>query len=154
MPAHSKLTGFTLLELLVVMGIIAMVTVVVLPFSVNDLRNSNLRNLAVNLTSQINNYQFSAALGKDNLYYGINIGTTSYTLFNGTSLAAASQSEEILLDSGYYFSNINLLSAGSEIIFKPNSIKPLTSGFFRLSDQFNTYEISINTEGFLEWYKI
>ncbi len=154
MPVHSKLTGFTLLELLVVMGIIAIVTVVVLPFSINDLKNSNLRSLAVNITSQINNYQLSAALGKDNLYYGISIGTNSYTLFNGTSLALASQSEVVHLEEGFYFSNIDLASFGSEIVFKPNSIKPLTTGTFRISDQYNTYEILINQEGFLEWYKI
>lgn len=150
----KKFRAFTLIELVVVMGLITMISLLVLPYTINDLKNNSLRSTSIDLVSQIYNYQSNASTGRDNSSYGIRLNSNSYTLFTGDSFATGNNFEEVFLPAGIIFSNINLTGGAVDIVFPKGSLKPSVYGTFRIVDEFNVYEISINVEGFLEWYRL
>jgi prepilin-type N-terminal cleavage/methylation domain-containing protein len=146
--------GFTLVELVVVMGIMSIIGAFILPLTATDVKSNNAKNAANNLTSLLYSYQSSAYSGKDNKSYGLAFDVTGYTLFIGSSLATAESTERINLDSGIYIYTISLTNSSNEIVFSPNSIKPLNYGEIRVSSENGVYGVSINQEGFIDYYRI
>jgi len=149
-----KSKAFTLLELLVVLALMSFIILIVLPGSINQVKGTSVDSRASELVSQIYTYQQNAYSGLANKSFGIKFGTTSYTIFTGTSYATSDTHEDINLDSGITISNLTLSGGVSEIVFSPGSLKPSANGSWKIGDVNATYQININKEGYIEYSKV
>jgi prepilin-type N-terminal cleavage/methylation domain-containing protein len=151
---HKKLKAYTLLELIVAMGIFTIISAVLIPFTVNFLKSNSAKSAATDLSSLIYSYQQESYGGNNSKSYGFKFSNTSYTLFVGSSFAAAESTEVINLPAGITISSLNLTGGATEMVFTSGSIKPSTNGTIRITDEFVTYEIQINQEGFINIIRI
>ncbi len=150
---QSKKKGYTLLELLVVLGIIGFISLLVLPGSITNVYNQSIESQTSDLASQLYVYQQNAYAGLSDKSYGIKFDSSSYSIFIGPSYSSAEQIEVIPLNK-VSIQNINLNSGGNEIVFNQGSLKPNATGDMNLSDGSVIYRLSINKEGFIEYYKV
>lgn len=145
--------AYTLIELVVVMGLITLIALVVLPLTVRDIKNNDARSVATDLVSMIELYQSNAFTRRNDKNYGIAFYSNKYTLFTGTSLASADYTEDVLLGSATSITNINFNLASNQLIFSSGSVKPNQNGSFRVTNGVSIYIISINKEGYVEFTK-
>lgn len=112
-------SGFTLIELIVVMGIILMLFGFVSFNSVSVERKTSLNSTADNLVSDMATQQTKAMLGAGTTSgnsYGIYFEQDKYTLFEGTTYSSSNPSNFIVsLNSAIVFTNITFPS--NSIIF-------------------------------------
>lgn len=111
-----KENGFTLIEILVVIGIFAIISGFA---TVNLLRlqtKTSVNTAAKTLVSDIKSQQIKAMMGTDNAAEGIHFGTSSYTLFAGSSYNPADANNfTVTLDQNLIFSQDTF--SGQNIIF-------------------------------------
>ena len=151
---NNTLKGFTLLEILVVIAIVGFVFSITLPgISATQVRTTTLLGNVSEIASLTYQYQHNSYTGLNNKTYGIRFTTNSYSIFIGPNFASAESQETIALTSGITISAINLQS-GNEIVFPKGSLKPSNSGNIQITNQTETYQLSINSEGYIEYYKI
>ncbi len=152
--SKKNFKAYTLLELLVAMGVFTFLSLVLIPFTVNTLKSNSSRSVATDLSSILYSYQQEAYAGKDNKSYGFALNTNNYVLFVGTSLAAAESSDTTSLLPGVTISSMSLSGGGNQIVFSPGSVKPSKSGTIRITDEFVSYDVVINQEGFINVVKV
>lgn len=150
----KKLSGFSLIELLIVMAILTFVSVILLPPTITQLRATNIDGEVSDITSLIYQYQQNAYFGLNNKSYGVRFGSTSYTIFIGDSFAASDSSEVVQLEPGLVINSVNLAGGGSDLIFSKGTLKPNATGSIQITNSTETYQILINSEGFVEYIKI
>ncbi len=150
----KKLRGFTLLEMLVVMGIIGSVSLVAMPITINQIKQTNLQQTVRDMNSAIFLYQQNAYASKNSKSYGVYFESDKYTLYIGESFATAEVTEPTILQSDVSISQINLTGGGNEIKFTAGGFRPTASGTIVLSDAFNSFALDINSEGLISNYKL
>jgi prepilin-type N-terminal cleavage/methylation domain-containing protein len=138
--------GFTLIEILVVLGVILSIFAVTFPFVINRPSEAQLEKYALELEFSIFSTQQNAYSAKNNKSYGIAFYTNKYSVFTGTSKASAQSSTDINY-SGVRMQGIVLIDGSSEIVFSSGSFKPNTSGFLTLTNGTKTIRIDITSEG-------
>lgn len=117
--------GFTLIELIIIMGVVAILMMIVLPNMGAPIRKSAFSETLSLLVSDTKAQQQKAMLGDAKLVtgpkaYGINFTSTDYTLFQGPSfLPGDANNFTVELDPNLNFSFINLPQ--TQIIFAPGS---------------------------------
>lgn len=141
--------GFTIFEMVVVLGILLSSSLILLPIGIGQLQRNKVENVAKDLASRIFLYQQNANSGLGNESYGISFANNSYTLYTGDSLGSAVDSAEIPITSNIQISNISITGGGNEIHFDKNTFKPVNDGTITLSDSANSYNIVINQEGMI-----
>ena len=144
--------GFTLIEILLVLGIILAVGFVVVVISVSKVQSSQTESLLTDTASIMFLYQQNAYSGKNGKSYGIHFESDSYSLFIGDSYAAAESSDTVALPGDTTISTISLTGGGNDIVFASGSFKPSTDGFVRFSNGMGTYVLQINAQGLIDWY--
>ncbi len=144
---HSKKDAYTLVELLVVMGIFLSSTLVLIPFSLNKIQEVKVSTKAIEMTSDIFETQQRAYVAKSNSSYGIKLNSNNYIIYFGNDLATSTDFDQFNLPNNISIVNINLSPSSTEIQFAKNSLFPTQSGSFDLTDGINTYRIQINKEG-------
>ena len=147
----KRLKGFTLLEMLVVMAIVASASLVLLPLSFTQIRSGKATSFAQSLASLIFSVQQNAYARVNDKTYGVSFSTNTYTIFTGDTLATATNKEVITLDSGLTFSTINF---PSDLIFTKGTFRPNSSGSVIVSDGTNRYQISVSSEGFISYVRL
>lgn len=150
---HKTLKSFTLLEVLVAIGVFSLLALVVIPFTVTSLRTSSAKNLAIELSSIIFEAQQSAYSGKNNKAYGVKFNLNSYNYFIGSSFATNESFDTTNLDSRVVLT-LNLSGGATEIVFLQGEIKPSSFGTITVTDDFTSYLVRINEEGFTDFVKI
>lgn len=113
----KKNNGFTLIEILIAIGIILIITVVTL-FSLSTLNKQvSLESASQNILSTLRLARSQTLASKSQSAYGVHFETTKYVLFTGTSYTdgAAGNKEYLLGDSE--ISSISLNGAGGEVVF-------------------------------------
>jgi prepilin-type N-terminal cleavage/methylation domain-containing protein len=136
--------AFTLVELLVVIGLMAVLMSVVLPNFLTPVSRSSFASTLEILTSNIRSQQLKSIQGSSTgslgpVYRGIRFNTDNYVLFSGQTYSVSDPANtEVDLDPALRISFINL--PGSEIIFAPGSgavsnfVAPAISGDLTLVD--------------------
>ena len=141
--------GFTIIEMVVVLGILLSSSLVLLPIGIGQLQRNKVDSAAKDIASRIFLYQQNASAGLSDESYGISFSTNSYTLYTGDSLASAVNSTQIDLTSNLSFSNISIVGGGNEMHFNKNTFKPVNAGTITISDSLNAYTIVVNQEGLI-----
>jgi len=120
-------SGFTIFEIVVVLGILVALALVVLPISVKEVKSSQAKSIADQMTSYIFLQQQNAYTGKNNKSYGIAFNSDSYTVFVGNSLASAE--DTLIVDyPADTTSNILLSNGATELVFLRGYIHPSQYG--------------------------
>ena len=152
---NTKLSGFTLIELIVSMAIIAIFTGIITISLINIEPRSSLTTTAATLISDIKLQQLKAMTGgiKNNAAseFGVFFENDKYILFSGINYTPADPSNTIVS----YDENIRLTSInfpGSQIVF--NRIKGEISGFIPESDSLTLKNLVSNDEQTLTFNKL
>lgn len=146
-------SGYTLIELILVLAVIALVTALVMPFTFSNIQTANLEEEMNLLVSQLQLAQLNAYSGQENLPYGVNFATDKYTYFRGPNLGSGELIAEIELEANMNFENINISGGGNEITFPVGDIQPSTNGTVELIFQQHTARLTTNSEGLI-YYEI
>jgi prepilin-type N-terminal cleavage/methylation domain-containing protein len=148
-----KAKAFTLIEILVVIGIFLMLSVSLVPYSIAQINkarvDSSAKLLMVKLyTQQQNSYSQTADLS-----YGIVFNDTSYTLYSGYATDNLLNTETLNLENGVRITTLQLQNPGNKIYFPFGTVKPDNYGVITVSDGSQSYKIEINQEGMVNYYK-
>lgn len=146
--------AFTLLEVLVVLGITMTLSIMVMPVAISQIQSKTVLNMAEDLSSSLFLYQQNAYSRKNNKSYGISFSTTRYTIFIGNTLASAENFESVDFPSSVTISQISLANSSNEIVYPAGSFKPSTTGTIRLTDGITIYQININSEGLITYTQL
>jgi len=118
MLTHTRMKGFTLVELLVSIGILAVIFAIV-SLNISPVPSNSLLSASIDLlTSDIRAQQTLAMT--NNSSYGVRLESDSYTLFKGSSYVQGSAGNFVVnLDSGIVITNITF--PNSVIVFSPGN---------------------------------
>jgi prepilin-type N-terminal cleavage/methylation domain-containing protein len=150
---RREIKGFTLVEMLVVLGLMLGFGIVALTFSVPQLQASQTESLLDDIRSLTFLQQQKAYSGLNSKAYGIYFDTNSYTVFTGTSYAGRESGDQLMFPADTTITEINFGDANQELVFSQGSLKPSTSGYVRFSNEIDTFILEINSEGLLYTYK-
>lgn len=125
MKLSSNTKGFTLVELLVVMGIFAILASFATINLIQPQTQATLNTTVPQITTDIKTQQIYAMSGESNglsspQLHGIYFGTTSYTLFAGNSYDSENPSNlEVELEQGLVIENVTFLD--NQVVFRRGS---------------------------------
>jgi len=145
--------GYTLFEILVTLGLIFLTALILLPFSIKQVNDAKVKSEAESIASAISTYSIYSDSGKNNKNYGFKFEESSYYILSGDNFTLAESYDIINLSKELKIININF-DGSDEFVFLKNSFRPEKSGSFQLTSGNITYQININDEGFIEYYKI
>ena len=157
---EKKSKGFSLLEVILVIAIIAILTAVVIPISQTIFNQSNVNTAALNIESDLNRAYTFARGGRNNSDWGVhiekNLSGHSVILFPGSSYDVNNKQNEtynilqnIVLGGSLFLNDQTPIN----IIFTQESGVPTLSsvGTITLTSQQGTIKtIIINSEGLIE----
>lgn len=149
--SKKNLGGFTVLELLMVISIIAILaTIVMLSFS--SFRNSSaLQTTSEDVISVLNKARNNTIASKDGYQYGVHFSANNMTLFRGTSFVSGDSTNEVsTFDPAIQVASTALAGGGSDVIFQKLTGKTDYYGTLTLqviSDSSKTAVISIEKTG-------
>lgn len=142
--------AYTLVEAIFVIGIFASVAAFLLPFALSQISGSRINESANEMESLIYLYRQNAYTGQNQSSYGVAFASNGYTLFQGDSLATATETEAHALPNGVAITGINLTNSSTEVVFSSGSFRPDESGTVVMSDGTSSYQLLINTEGLVD----
>lgn len=145
---EENLKGFSLLEIIVTVGILLLFSGIIFPFTITKIKRTQLQSYASEIVADIYFQQQEAR--NRNQPMGIFLESGQYTLFTGETYETATAKEKKELKRGTYLSSI-ILNDGTSIRFEGSSFKPLTYGSFLLSNGRSSVKIEINKEGLVEY---
>jgi type II secretory pathway pseudopilin PulG len=146
--------GYTMLEILVVIGLLFIISMFAISISIPQVRDSEISSTVNGIESEIFSAQQRAYSGRDGKSYGVRIVNGEYISFIGDSYAAAEATDSFDIPGGVTVSSINLDDGGDEIVFLSGELKPNTSGTITFSDDSNSYVVEINSQGLVDSYKL
>lgn len=115
----AKSRGLTLLELLIVIGILALLVATIVPSFLSFRRNSILNTETQEVITIINKARLSAMSSKGDMKYGVHLESGKIVLFPGTTYTGgASGNEEHILDVALTFSTITVNGGGANVVFE------------------------------------
>lgn len=151
---HKNSLGFTLVETLIVLGIMGLLTVVVLFTFANKGADKQLDADTLNIKTLLEEARSLTLSAKDASSYGVHFETRKIVLFTGESYTAGlSTNKESLLGSSVEISSIDLTLGGSDVVFNRLTGSTSQSGTVTLrlvSDTSKTQIITVNAVGTVE----
>jgi len=111
--------GFTALEILIVIAILAILLATILPSFTNFRRSSLLNTDTMNLVTIINRARLLSVSSKDDERYGIHLESGKVVLFKGDTYSEGEPTNEThLFSTDLTLSIIAISGGGSEILFE------------------------------------
>ena len=147
--AKRDFKAFSLLEVILIMGVFVIMTLIFLPVGINELQGNKIDNVVKEIRSLIYTQSQSAYTFKNNKDYGIALFADHYIVYTGSSLSQADSQTRYDLSSEVKISNINFNNSGSEFVFLKGSFRPNAYGSFKVVSGSLSYQITINSEGLL-----
>jgi len=145
---HSADNGFTLLEVMISVGILALVAGSAMMFMGNFLGQSNLRSEHTLVLSLVKQARTLSLANRNRKAHGVKILSGSYVLFEGSSYAQRDTS----LDLSYNRDTSVTITGPSEITFYTLSGRSGTTALtLGHASTTTTYGININMEGSIDW---
>lgn len=140
--------GFTLLEVLLSVAIMGLLTGLSLPVYQSFANKNNLDITSQQMVAMLRRAQSYARANKNDSVWGVEVQSTSATLFQGTSFASRVQSydETLALPATVTPSGI------TEVQFSKLTAAPNTTGTVTLTQNANTIRtITVNAKGMVEY---
>ncbi len=135
--------SFTLIELLLVIAIMLILGGAAAPFFARFLTQNNVINVSDQLTGQMRKAQIYAMMGKKNGSWGVTVGGSAITLFQGTSFALRNPS----FDEKINLNPIIIVSGLSEVVFTKITGLPSATPTINISANNTTANLVINNQG-------
>lgn len=111
--------GFTLLEIIIVISILAILLSIILPSLTNFRQKSILNTETQEMTTLINKARLSSMSSKNDQQYGIHFEAGKIVLFEGTTYTAgAGTNEEHLFNTALTLAPITINGGGAETVFQ------------------------------------
>jgi len=132
--------GFTLIELVITVGIVLLLITVSVHFAVNFLDNQNLDGATNQLISLLRQAQNKAMAVEDDSSFGVFISNLNFTLFKGANYLSRDPGFDFIIQAP----NNLTINGPNEIVFAKLTGLPNTTGSIILSgvNQSNTIEIN------------
>ena len=140
---EEKLGGFTLLEILLALGIISILLAMIVPVSLDFYKSQELETQTQFLIQTLREAQSKSMSVELDSPFGVYVGNQSFILFKGNSYAG----RDVQYDEIFDFPKIISLSGISEIVFSKSEGKPNIIGNIILSSNSNVETININEMG-------
>lgn len=119
--------GFTLLEILLVIGIISILLILVVPISLGFYKNQEIETQTQFLIQTLRRAQLEAMSGELDSSFGVSISSQNYTLFKGNSYMSRDARYDEIFDLPklssqavflkLYFLSLKVSPASLEILF-------------------------------------
>jgi prepilin-type N-terminal cleavage/methylation domain-containing protein len=139
--------GFTLMELLIVIGIIVLLSIILLPIGFNYYQRELLNKTEDQLVWLLKEARDNAVNQKNGSFFGVYIAVNDFIIFQGPNYNQRAAEN----DSSYSFPETITISGLKEIIFVPNTGTTQQVGTISLAlGQFKK-DISINEFGIINY---
>lgn len=135
--------GFTLFEILIVFGIIAILASLTLPLGLDFYKNQQLETQSQLVLQALRLAQSKAMFQERDSEFGVYFSGREYALFKGNSYA----SRDSQYDESFNLPAVITLSGLSEAVFSKMEGSPNVTGDIVLSNGFNIRTININEAG-------
>lgn len=139
--------GFTLVEVVIVLGIFGLILAIGLPVGIDAYRNYLLTSENRNLMSVLRRAEEFAFSNKNESDYGVYLEGNNFVLFKGSSFAGRDEN----YDEEYPREPSVLIGGFTEIVFSRNSGNPNATATIVLSNNLASQSIDINEEGAIFW---
>lgn len=117
--SNSTIRGFSALELIIVMAILAILLTSIVPSFVTFRRNSILNTETQELITVINRARLLSVSSKNDQQFGVHFESGKVVLFQGSTYSAGvTTNEEHVFNSSLTLSPIVINGGGSEILFE------------------------------------
>ena len=137
--------GFTLLEILLVIGIISILLVFTVPVSLDFYKSQQLETQTQSIIQTLRRAQSKAMSIELDSSFGVYFGVSNYTLFKGSSYSGPGR--DLQYDEIFDFPGLINLTGLSEIVFSKFEGKPNVTGNVILTINSDTRTININEMG-------
>jgi len=137
--------GFTLLEILLVIGIISILLVFTVPIGLDFYKSQQLETQTQSIIQALRRAQLKAMAVELDSSFGVYFGVSNYTLFKGNSYLDLSR--DVRYDEIFDLPEIIDLSGLSEVVFSKFEGKPNITGSIVLSSDSDIKTININQVG-------
>ena len=154
MVNRKRFKAFTLIEILIVLGMFLGILVIVLPIGIRELQFNKAQNTAYDIESSLHLAQSNSFSGLDSSSYGIAIFNDHYIFFKGDSLSTAVSQDEFRYNNGVSIKNNVLTPATTEVIFQNGSLKANCEGSFDIGSDVDNYRLTINKIGLISLIKL
>lgn len=142
--AFKQQTGLTLIELLLVVAIMTTLSILSAPFFSRFLTQNAVSNTTDQLVNSLRKAQMYSMMGKQNGQWGVHNGTTSFTLFQGSTYATRTTA----FDETYTLNgNMSFSGFGSDVIYTKITGIPSTAPTITISGNGISKTISVNAQG-------
>lgn len=147
LTVKNKNKGFTIVEIIFVVGFFAAIGAITLPFSMDAYRHyllSSETQMVVSILRRARDMAIANKYGDD---FGISIEHAQYVLFRGESYS----SRIVSFDELYPRAESVAVAPVGEIVFLPISGRPKATAVLTLTASGSTQIIDINPEGMINW---
>jgi prepilin-type N-terminal cleavage/methylation domain-containing protein len=138
--------GFTLIELLIVAMLTLLIAALMFPVGLNFYQGQVLDETTSDILNTLRRAQSQASFQKNDSAFGVRFSSTSYTLFQGSSYSARTQSE----DEDFSLSGVIFTSGLSEIVFAKRTGIPSATGTITVSYGSDSEGILVKGRGIVE----
>lgn len=144
---HKK--AFTFVEIILVLGIFVGITTILIPFSLQQIAQSNVASYAANIKTAFAYAQQSALSGKNDDSYGLAFFNNRYEVYRGDTYNTADIRDSFVLPDDITIQNIQLLGGQNAVHFNQGTFKPIQTGTIDIIDSSVVFRITINQEGLI-----
>lgn len=144
---YKTLAGFTLIEVLIVLGLFGVLFGISLPISLDSYRSYILTSETKNLLSVVRRARSLAIANDHGISHGVSLESDRFILFQGSSFAG----RDSAFDENYPRSPSVTITGFDEIVFSQISGLPNVTTTITLKNDLNEQTISINEYGTIFW---
>lgn len=137
-----KSSGFSLIELILVISIIGIIAGTTIPIGSSFLARNYLHNKTNELMTSLRNAQINSLAGKQNGQWGVYVGNDQIVLFQGASFASRDQ----VFDQSFSIPASVSISSG-EIVFDINGLPNQSISFNLSTNTGDSRTVSVNQLG-------
>ena len=138
--------AFTLIEVLMVVGIFTILIGIGLPVTIDFVRNYSLQSERNSMVTLLEFTRSQSLTNVNQSSHGLTITTNEYTTFSGASYAT----RDTQYDLSYPKSSFVSITGPSEVVFAPLTGKSSQSSLV-VSDGVKQFTVTVNPEGTIDW---
>lgn len=142
-PYQQFATGFTLVEILLVMGMLTFLATIIVPTTLDFYKSQQLDTHTRQIIQALRIAQLSAMSVEEDSSFGVYLTNDNYTLFRGSSYVT----RETQYDEVFDLPQIVNISGLSEAVFSKLDGLPSATGQIILTNNIKTNTIDINEMG-------
>lgn len=139
---HKRYKGYTMFEILVVIGILLLIATFAVPFSLRQTKRNELLSTVRELESNLFYQQQIAYIGKNGSSKSVEFTNTGYWLYEGDNLSR---------DFFPFPTNTYLSTNNNVVTFPSQSLTPNLPTNITLTNGTESATITINSEGMIDY---